>query len=277
MQELGSPGESGCGCGCGESSVGSGGDLGAGPIPGINQKVIVRHRPGTVIGNVINPFQENGAQIYELDDLILVKPVVTFYNDAPAVSQIGETIAAVIYNGSIVPGTYPIVSRLLTPDPGIPVDLTAPFFFQKLNVKRTTPGTAELFTVQAEDDQGNVSSASAGVVFKHAVYRGYNTAAVLTQVQIKSLTKTLNDSIVQAYGGSKTYVVPAGPPKYIYWCGPIGTQAIAAAALSGFGLPLTDLAPVNVTNEFDGSIVNTYWVKRTSNLFSPGTYDISIS
>jgi hypothetical protein len=246
-------------------------------VPGINQKVIVRHRVGTEIGNVINPYQENGAQIYELDDLVLVKPVVNFSNDAPAVSQIGDTIAVVVYTGSIIEGTYPIVSRLLTPDPGVPVDLTAPFFFQRMNVKRTTPGTAALFTVQAEDDQGNVSSASAGVVFKHAVYRGYNVASSLTQVQIKAMTKTLNDSIVQAYGGLKTYVVPAGTPKYIYWCGPVGTQAIAGAALSGFTLPLVDLAPVNVTNEFDGAIVNSYWVKRTANLFNPGSYDIEIS
>jgi len=241
--------------------------------------VIVRNVPGIQIGNIINAFEENGDQIYELDDLVLVKPVVNFSNNAPAVNQIGATVALVTFNGSIVAGTYPITSRSITPDPG-GLDLTAPFSFQKANVKRTTPGTAELHTVQATDNQGYITSKQSGVVFKHAFYQGFLENAILNQAQIKALiNKTLNDTILDQYAGKKTYVVPSslGTSKYIYWCGVVGTTAISAASLGGLALPLLDLAPVNVTNEFDGSVVNSYWVKRTANLLDPGSYDITIS
>jgi hypothetical protein len=263
------------GCSC----CGGGGGAGAigGQPPG-GASIIVRHKVGTVIGNVIREYHEQGTTIYELDDEVIQAPLVALSNNAPAVSEIGRTIDVVVFSGSITQKTYPIATRSLTPDPG-GVDLTAPFTFEVLNVKRITPGIAELHTLSATDTEGTTSSKQSGVAFKHAFYQGYNTAPLLTEADIKSLSnKTLNDSIIQQYGGAKTYVVP-GPsvPSYIYWLGPVGTPNIAGATLSGFALPLLDLAPVNVTNDFDGSIITSYWVKRTANLFDPGTYSIILS
>ena len=263
----------GCGCGQGLGGIalqppGSGGG---------SANIIVRHKHGCVIGNVIYEYNEGGVKVYELDDLILSLPVVALTNDAPAKSEIGVTIPVVTFSGSITQGTWPITSRSLTPDPG-GVDLSGPFLFQKINVKRTTPGTAENHTLSATDSEGNSKSATSGVVFKHAFYQGFNALTSLNETQIKTLVnKTLNDSIIQQYGGEQDYTNPLSTPKYIYWCGPIGTTAIAGAMLSGLALPLLELAPVSVINIHDGSIVTPYWVKRSANLFDPGTYKITLS
>ena len=246
--------------------------------PGGAPSIIVRHKQGTVIGNVIKEYHEGGTTIYELDDQVIQAPIVALSNNAPGVSEIGRTLAVVIFSGNITQTTFPIVTRSLAPDPG-GIDLTAPFTFEVTNVKRTTPGVAELHTLSATDTEGNTTSKQSGVSFKHAFFQGTNTAPLLTEADIKSLSnKTLNDSIIQQYGGSKDYLVP-GPtvPRFIYWVGPVGTPNIVGATLSGFALPLVDLAPVNVTNDWDGSIVTSYWVKRTANLFDPGTYKIIIS
>ena len=264
-----------CDCGC----SGSGLTLQPGGSSSFLDSFTVRHRHGIAIGNVINQYNENGKKIYELDDLNLQLPAITFGNDAPSLSEIGQTIALVTFNGLITQGTYPIVSRTITPNPG-GLDLTAAFNFQKTDVKRTTPGTAESHMVQAVDDQGNSRSVSSGVIFKHAFYQGYSGLTSLDETAIKALVnKSLNDSIIQQYGGQKTYVVPIAPatPKYIYWCGPVGTATIVGAILNGLTLPLLDLAPVNVTNIHDGAIVTSYWVKRTANLFDPTTYLITLS
>ncbi|MGC3945350.1 MAG: hypothetical protein QM762_12690 [Chryseolinea sp.] len=261
----------GCDC-CGDGLGNISGQSGNGSTADI----IVRHKLGTKIGNVINEYQENGKKIYELDDLALTGPSVTFANDAPGPYEIGVTVSLVTFNGSIVQGTYPIVSRSITPDPG-GLDLNAPFTFQKLNVKRTTPGQAELHTVNAVDDQGQSKSMSASVAFKHSFYQGSSNLALLNQTQIKALAnKTLNDSIIQQYGGEKSYVISTNP-KYIYWCGPVGTPSVAGAILNGLTLPLVDLSPVDITNTNDGSIITPYWVKRTANLLDPGTYKITVS
>ena len=258
-------------------------DAGAGNIAGQggngsgSGNVIVRHKVGTVIGNVIKEYHEQGVTVYELDDQVLQAPIVVLTNNAPVVSEIGVTIPVVTFNGSITQTTFPIATRSLVPDPG-GVDITVPFSFQKTNVKRTTPGTAELHTLSATDTEGTTSSKQSGVSFKHAVYQGYNTASSVSELDIKAMTKTLNDSIAQQYGGEKTYVVPGpGAPNYIYWTAPVGTPGIAGATLSGFALPLVDLTPVNVTNIHDGSIITSYWVKRTANKFDPGTYKIILS
>jgi hypothetical protein len=261
------------GCSCCQG--GGAGSIGGQPPGG--PSIIVRHKAGTVIGNVIKEYHEQGTTIYELDDQVLQAPAVVLTNNAPAATEIGRTLASVIFSGSITQKTFPIATRSLVPDPG-GIDLTAPFTFEKTNVMRTTPGIAELHTLSATDTEGNTSSKQSGVAFKHAFYQGYNTAPSLTEAQIKAMTKTLNDSIIQQYGGAKTYVVP-GPsvPSFIFWCGPVGTPNIAGATLSGFALPLIDLPPVNVTNDYDGSIITSYWVKRTANLFDPGSYSIIIS
>lgn len=259
-----------CGSGLGNLSI----DQGAGSAAA---NIIVRNKPGIVNGNVIYEYNENGKKIYELDDLVLVGPAVAFTNDAPGPHEIGQTVAVVNFDGSITQGTYPIASRVISPDPG-GLDLTAPFTFQKTNVKRTTPGAAELHSLSATDEEGTVVTVNSSVPFKHAFYQGFSLSSSLDQAAIKALVnKSLNDTIIQQYGGAKNYVVTAGTPKYIYWCGPIGTQAIAGAILNGLTLPLIDLTPVSVTNIHDGTIITSYWVKRTANLFDPGTYQITVS
>lgn len=265
-----------CDCGCNSAgnigpSPGGGGVLTPDDIP-----IIVRSVPGIEIGNVINAYMESGKKIYELDDLALVLPGVVLTNNAPVATEIGVNIGSVTFNGNITQGTYPIASRTLTPNPG-GLDLTAPFSFNKINVKRTSPGIAELHTLQAIDDQGNSKTVTSGVTFKFAFYRGYSDIAVLDQTQIKALiAKTLNDSILQEYGGQKSYTVPNTPSsvsKYIFWCGPVGTTGISGAMLNGLTLPLTTLPVVNVTNANDGAIVTPYWVKRTTQKFDPGIYN----
>lgn len=246
------------------------------PSPNPADAIVVRHKPGTVTGNVINKYAQSGKTIYELDDLVLVKPVLTLTNDQSAVKEVGANVAVVNFSGSVVQGTHLIASRTLTPDPG-GVNLFAPFTFQKVNVTRTTPGAAQLHTLQATDGEGNVSIAQSSVPFKHAFYRGYNQLSVLDQVAIKALAnKTLVDSIISSYGGSHSYVVPAGLSKYIYLSGPVGTPIPVGALISGLALPLYfGHANVNVTNIF-GQVIS-YWVVRTANKFDPGTYQIELS
>lgn len=260
-----------CGCACSQSGVNNGGSNSGG-------KVIVRNKPGIAIGNVIYEYSENGNTIYELDDLIEVFPQVAFSNDSE-VTEIGATIAEVIFSGNITQGTYPIVTRQISPNPG-GLDLTAPFNFSKLNVKRTTPGTAELHTVTAIDDQGNSTARQSGVIFKHSFYRGYSELTSLNQAQIKALvTKTLNDNIVQEYGGGdKSYEVPNSPsvPRFIYWSGPVGTPPVAAVEMDGDTVPIIQLANVNVTNSNDGTIITPYWVVRTTAKFDPATYLMTV-
>jgi hypothetical protein len=256
-------------CGCEGTGLGI-----QGSVDPIDQ-IIVRHQPGTEVGNFITELRENGKKVYELSDFTLQFPIVALTNNAP-VLEVGDTLEEVEFSGSILQGTYPIATRSLDPDEG--VILTAPFTFVKTNVKRTTAGTAELHTLSATDDQGNVKNVSKGVSVKQAMYQGFNNLASLTQAEIKALAnKVLKDSVVQEYAGAKTYVVPGGDPKYIYWCGPVGTTAISGATLSGLPLLLTDLAPVLVTNVHDNSIQTSYWVKRTSVKFNPGSYVITIS
>jgi hypothetical protein len=263
-------GSKNCDCGCDSGSV-----L-AQQFADPSDKILVRHAPGTQIGNVINAYNENGKKIYELDDLNLVVPQVTFSNNA-GIREVGETVATVIFSGSIVQGTFPIVSRSITPDPG-GLNLLAPFTFNKLNVKRTTAGVIQLHTVTAQDNQGNINGVSSSVVFKEAFYQGFNASATLTQAQIKALAnKHKIDSILDQYGGSHSYVVPGSDAKYIYWSAPIGTPIIGSATLSGFALPLIDVGPIVITNPNDGSITLAYWVKRTANKVDPGTYQIFIS
>jgi hypothetical protein len=255
-----------CGCG-GSGSGGSGGAQFVDPLT----RFTVRHAPGCEIGNVINTYNENGKKIYELNDLALIAPSVTFSNDA-GTREVGETVAIVVFSGSIVAETFPIVSRLIVPDPG-GLDLTAPFTFQKTNVKRTTPGVLHTHTLTAVDDQGNTVNKVSEVPFKDAFFQGFNAAAVLNQTQIKALAnKHLIDSILQQYGGLRSYTVPGPDAKYIYWVGPIGSPIIGSASLNGFFLPLLDVGPIAVTNPHDGTLNVSYWVKRTANKVDPGTY-----
>lgn len=242
-----------------------------------NANIIVRSKPGISIGNVINEFNEMGKKIYELDDLVVQNPIVTFTNDAEVI-EVGQTIAEVVFQGLIAQGTYPIASRSLTPDPG-GLDLTAPFTFSKENVKRSTPGFAEQHVLQAVDNQGNSRSVTSRVTVRHSFYHGFDALESLNQSQIKALAnKTLNDNLLQQYGGQKTYVVPSSPavPRHIYWAGPVGTTLITAATLSGFALPLVSVGPINVTNSHDSDIVTPYWVVRTANKFNPGPYLITL-
>jgi hypothetical protein len=262
----------GCGCGDGDGNLGNtpGGS-------GSSNNIIVRHKPGTINGNVIKEYNELGVKVYELDDLVFVDPLIQFTNDSE-VAEIGSTIPEVVFEGLITPGTYPIASRTINPDPG-GLNLAAAFNFSKLNVTRTTPGAAQLHTVTATDDQGNIASVSSKVDFKHAFYQGYSELAVLNETQIKALVnKTLNDSILQQYGGQRTYTIPGAPalPRYIYWVAPVGTPLISAATLSGFALPLVSLSNVDVVNIHDAGITTSYWVIRTANKFNPGNYSITI-
>jgi hypothetical protein len=261
-------------CGCGPESASS-----SPPVDFENPSIIVRNIDGALNGNVVRKYYENGKIVYQLEDFTLVKPVIAFSNNAAAAVEIGVNLASVQFNGSITQGSYPITLRSITPDPG-GLDLTAPFNFTKTNVKRTSPGVAELHTVSATDDQANQTVVNSGVNFKHSFYQGFSDLASLSQAEIKALVnKTLNDNIIQQYGGAKTYVVPGSPaiPKYIYWVFPVGTQAIAGATMLGLGLALSTLPSVAVTNSNDGTIVTQYVVMRTANKFNPGSYAITIS
>src|SRR5687767_1235886 len=171
----------GCSC-CGNGL----GNIGLQPgVGGVFQNIIVRHKPKITIGNVIKEYNENGTRVYELDDQILQLPGVVFSNDAPAVSEIGQTIALVTFNGLITAGSNPIANRTITPDPG-GLDLTAAFSFGKVNVKRTTPGNAESHLLSATDSDGNIRSVTSAVAFKHSFYQGYNALALLNEAQIKA-------------------------------------------------------------------------------------------
>lgn len=260
-------------CGCG------GGAGGTPVLPELDPKegILVRSKPNILIGNIINKFIENGVIVYELDDFTLVKPVISLSNNAP-VTEVADTVASVVFNGNTAQGTFPIASRTLTP--GESVDLTAPFTFTKSNVKRTTIGLGQQHTLVVVDNQGNSSTIINGVSFKYGFYQGFNSLAVLDQTAIKALAnKTLVDSILNSYGGVKTYVVPGSPsgPKYIYWCGAVGTPVPQGAILNGLPLPLQVLSNVNVTNPHDGTVITAYWVVRTAVRFDSGSYDISLS
>jgi hypothetical protein len=259
-------------CGCGEGT----------PIqPSSNpaESIIVRHKPGITIGNVINKFFENGKTIYELDHLDIVNPVIDFTNDA-GVRETGETVSVVTFNGEITQGTYPISSRSITPDPG-GLNLLLPFSFQKTDVTRSTPGVEESHTVQAIDDQGGTTNKNSSVPFKDAIYQGFNSLATLDQAAIKALVnKHLIDTLIEEYGGENSYVVPGSPagPKYIYWCAPIGVPVPTGAILNGLAFPLyTGHANINVTNIHDGGIIRSYWVVRSANRLDPDTYLITLS
>lgn len=265
-----------CDCGCG-----SGTNIGLQPGGDVNSLLdsfVVRNAPGILKGNVINKYNENGKLIYELDDLDIVAPGVTFTNDAPVI-EVGATIAVVTFNGSIVETTSPIVSRTLNPNPG-GLDLTAPFSFQKNNVKRTSPGDTEVHTLTAVDDAGRIKSVTSKVTVKNAIYMGYSDLPDLTQAQIKALVnKTLSDSVIAQYGGEQTYTVPNATvvPKYFYWISAVGTQAIAGAKLNGLTLPIVNRPNVNVTNIHDNTIIVAYQIQRTADKFDPGIYKITLS
>jgi len=273
MSNISLPTASGsCSCGSGQSGV-----------PSVNplnpaESIIVRTAPGLDVPIKVSELNEAGKKVFEIDDYNLVKPIVILTNDAGTL-EVGETKESVVFSGSITAGTHTISSRSISPDPE-GLDLTAPFTFEKENVKRTTPGVAENHILSAIDNQGNSTIVSSGVPVKHAFYRGYASDALLTETQIKALVaKTLNDNIIQQYGGQKSYVIPSSPltAKYIYWCGPVGTQGIAGAILNGLTLPLLDLASVDVTNIHDETLIISCWVKRTANKLDPGTYLITLS
>lgn len=259
-----------CGCGVPPVSV---------PSPNPLDSIIVRSKAGIQVGNVIYKYQQGGKVIYELDDLDLIKPVVNFVNDQSSVKEVGFNVAVVNFSGDISQGTFPISSKIMTPDEGLDLDL--PFNFQKTNVKRTTPGAGQLHTLVVTDDQGNATTVQSSVPFKHAFYMGFNSLAVLDQAAIKALAnKNLVDSIAAQWGGSYDYVVPGAPAgaKYIYWCGPVGTPVPVGAILNGLTLPLYfGHANVNVTNIHDGALIIPYWVVRTANRLNPGTYEILFS
>lgn len=241
------------------------------------ESIVVRAKDGITIGNIFNTFYENGKKVYELDDFTLVKPVLALSNDA-GIIEVGVNVATVVFSGSIAAGTYPILSRSITPDPG-GLNLNNPFTFNVLNVKRTTPGTAAIYTLQATDDHGNTSTIVIGVPVKEAYYRGYSTVPTLDQTAIKALAdKTLVDNILESYGGQHSYVIPNSPgtPKYIQWSGPVTSAPPSSAILNGLPLPLTRNADVVVTNPNDGSITKTYWSVRTTNRLNIGTYNITL-
>lgn len=239
--------------------------------------IVVRSKPGIDIGNIINPLEENGKRVYELDDFALIIPVVTFTVDSPT-KEIGETQASVTFNGTIAPGSFPIVSRVLNPAEG-GVEASSPFSFIKTNVKRTTPGLGESHTLTVEDSEGNQTIVTTGVVFKHAFYRGFNALNSVPEAVLKAMTKTLVDNLLQSYGGQQSYVVPASPvgDKYIYWAGPVGTPVIQGAILNNLPLPLVDPGNVVVTNIHDPAVLVEYWVRRTAVRFNPGTYLITLA
>lgn len=259
-----------CAC-CSNDSVGVIGEIDP------REAIIVRAKEGIVIGNVFNEFFENGKKVYELDDFTLTKPILVLSNDA-GIIEVGINVVTVVFSGSIAVGTYPIVARSITPDPG-GLDLSNPFTFNVLNVKRTTPGTAAIYTLQATDDHGNTSIIAIGVPVKEAYYRGYSTAPVLDQTAIKALAdKTLVDNILQSYEGQHAYVIPNSPgtPKYIQWSGPVTSAPPSSAILNGLPLPLTRNPDVAVTNANDGTIIKTYWSVRTTNRLNIGTYNITL-
>ena len=248
--------------------------------PSVNpvDQIVVRNKPGIFNGNKINTFQENGKKIYELDDYTLEAPRVALTNNG-GVAEVGQTLASVTFNGSILAATNPIVSRSITPDPG-GLDLTSPFSFVKTNVKRTSVGRAEEHTLLATDNEDFYYSVKNWIPFKNAIYQGFNSLAVLDQTAIKALAnKSLKDAVIQQYGGEKNYIVPASPagPKYIYWAGPASTPIPTGAILNGLPLPLDySHSLINVTNIHDGSISVSYWVLRTANRIDVGSYAITL-
>lgn len=263
---------SNCGCACTDEDVASS------PVGNPVDLIVVRSKAGIEIGNKINEYNEGGKKIYELDDYVVVEPVVALSNDYPLI-EVGRTIALVTFVGSITPGTLAISSRSISPDPGGLV-LTAPFNFTKANVKRTTPGVTQLHTLTAEDIDGNSVSVSSQVTAKNAFFQGSNGSATLTQAQIKALAnKHLIDSILQEYGGSagEDYTIGGAVPLYQYWAGPVGSPQIGSATLNGFALPLVEVGPIVVENIHDAALTVSYWVKRTANKLNPGTYKIILS
>jgi len=259
------------------------GGLGTPFVPPVDPRegIIVRHQQGITNGNAIVQLEENGKIVYELQDLVIEFPEVAFSSDAPAATEVGDTVATVNYNGLITEKTYPIVTRQIVPDPG-GLDLNIAFNFQKTNVKSNVAGVAEAHTVTAIDNQGNQTSVQAGVPFKHAFYQGFNINNALSQTEIKALqNKYLLDNVFKQFvsGKAYTYVIPSSPlaNQYIYWCGPVSTPVITAAELNGLPFPITQLSNVNVTNIYDGALIIEYWVVRSSNKFGPnGSLDIKV-
>ncbi len=268
------PNSDNCGCGCASGGVIP--SVGDNDDTGLN--IVVREAENIQAALYFEEFQEGSKKVFELRDFNLVRPIVAFSNNFPNI-EVGQTVVLVTFSGSIAQGTFPISTRTLTPDPG-GVVLTAPFIFTKANVKGIVAGVLHSHTLASTDSKGNSSSVNSRINVRHAIYQGFHSAGTLTQAQIKALaTKSvLYDSILNSsfFGGEKTYVVPGVTPAYIYWAGPVGSPQIGGATLGGFTAPLIDVGPIVVTNDHDGTITQAYWVKRTANLFNPGTYKITL-
>lgn len=186
------------------------------------------------------------------------------WESSVGITKVGLTVPSVTFNANISEGSNTIVSRSMTPDKGL--DLNLPFTWNETNVLGTAAGLWPQFSgsptiVEVQDDEANNVVSSIGVEFRHLFYVGYSTEDSLTEAQVKGLVyQDLLTKIKDKYA-MYTYnytVVPA----YLYWVFPADTEAFTAAEEGPLPVPIKlDLPNISITDE---GVTKSYRVIRTA-------------
>lgn len=192
-------------------------------------------------------------------------PVSITVTQNVSVAKVGTVVPTVTFNGNIVKGSEDIVSRSMTPDKGL--DLEVPFSWTETNVTGLVPGLFPQFSdlpteIEAIDFKATKVTKQVGVEFRHLFYMGYSTKESLTENEIVTLltTQDLLTSIKNKYTSFVyNYTVV---PTYIYWVYPLGSTEVVSASEGPLPVPLKlDLPNVNIT---DSGVTKSYRVIRTS-------------
>ena len=201
-----------------------------------------------------------------------VVPIVSMSAN-PSYAEVGDT-KTVDFTLDSDNGSSDIVSRILDPAEGL-TGTTGVFSWQETGVTRNTAGDMQSHTLTVTDDSGNNPVVkTAAINFRWRIYQGFSTNSSLNASQIKALVNShIDGDIIAKYGGSKNYTIPVYG-SYIYWVFEATQTPVVAALMSELPFPLTQLAPVSVTNDF-GQTTN-YIAVRSTNYFDTGTLTIKI-
>lgn len=201
-----------------------------------------------------NSFTTVGAA---LDSLFYVYPSVTSFTNDVGTVETGSSVSSVnlawAFNKTIVSqsinqgvGALPAAQRAAT--------ASGPF------VSSTT------FTLTASDDHANACNGNTTVSFMQKRYWGTNSAASLSDVQVRALSSEFASSRAQ----TKT-ISPSA--EYIYFAYP---ASFGAAAFTVNGLPNTDWTLVTRAFVNASGYSESYHIYRSNNVLT-GTYQVTIS
>lgn len=194
-------------------------------------------------------------------------PVSITVTQNVSIAKVGTIVPTVTFNGNIVKGSEDIVSRGMTPDKGL--DLEVPFSWTETNVTGLVPGLFPQFSelpteIEAIDFKATKVIKQVGVEFRHLFYMGYSNKGTLTEADVKTLgntyEKTLLTSIKSKYS-SYEYDY-RGFTTYLYWVYPIGTPEIISAFEGAQNVPLY-INPTPLAIE-DSGVTTAYRVVRTA-------------